>query len=170
MYLFQPLDNHILQSDTSRQFHGRIRQLPFDKATATTSSPPHHQEPHSDSFAQPPPPSRSSHNVVNSSFRLPRRSAFSKGINVNRLQPPPSRRRMSQNTRASSPQSSQCRIGVQAAASLHTPPQSPPFAPGSERSLEDVATATSQLRKLCMDIVQSAKDKEGTSPPPPPKS
>ena len=37
-----------------------------------------------------------------------------------------------------------------------------PHAP--ERSLEDAATATSQLRKLCMDIVQSAK--EGTSPPP----
>ena len=143
MYFATTSDNHTLGSDTKRRFHGHLRQLPFErssKVTATTSSLKHHQE------SQPP-----------HSSQLSSRKAFSKGINLNRLQPPLSRRRMSQNTQASPHQSSPYGVGVYEVVSLQSP-----HAP--ERSLEDAATATSQLRKLCMDIVQSAK--EGTSPPP----
>eukprot|EP00986_Skeletonema_menzelii_P007464 scaffold2937_cov137-Skeletonema_menzelii.AAC.5 len=144
MYFATTSDNHTLGSDAKRRFHGHLRQLPFErssKVTATTSSLKHHQK-----ESQPP-----------NSSQLSSRKAFSKGINLNRLQPPLSRRRMSQNTQASPHQSSPYGVGVYEVVSLQSP-----HAP--ERSLEDAATATSQLRKLCMDIVQSAK--EGTSPPP----
>ena len=152
-----------VELDAGRRFHGRLGELPFDKATAA-SSPAHHQElhTHSDSFTYPLPSPRSSHHFVNNRSQLPRRNAFSKGIKLNDLQPPPSRRGMSQkSTQAVPPQSSSpCGVDVgvsEVALHHHKSPHAT-----EETIVEDAAT--SQLRHLCMDIVQSAK--EGTPPPP----
>eukprot|EP00984_Skeletonema_dohrnii_P016181 scaffold7139_cov104-Skeletonema_dohrnii-CCMP3373.AAC.3 len=154
-------------SDASRRFLGRFQQeLPFgsqskvDSSTATLSHR-HHKKPSSDSTARPPPSSRSSHHAVKSS-RLPRRNVYSKGINVNNLQPPPPRR-MLQNSHAaetssSSPHPPSTPYEASAVVSLHRPAQCPST---HTRSVEDAAT--SRLRELCMDIIQSAR--EGTSPP-----
>eukprot|EP00984_Skeletonema_dohrnii_P030075 scaffold21203_cov78-Skeletonema_dohrnii-CCMP3373.AAC.1 len=153
--------------DASRRFLGRFQQeLPFesqskvDSSTATLSHR-HHKKPSSDSTARPPPSSRSSHHVVKSSH-LPRRNVYSKGINVNNLQPPPPRR-MLQNSHAaetssSSPHPPSTPYEVLAAVSLQRPAQCPST---HTRSVEEAAT--SRLRELCMDIIQSAR--EGTSPP-----
>ena len=150
-----------VELDAGRRFHGRLGELPFDKATAA-SPPAHHQElhPHSDSFTQPHHSSRSSHHFDNNRSQLPRRNAFSKGIKLNDLQPPPSRRGMSQKSTQAPPPQSSLRgvdVGVSEVASHHKSPHA------TEKTvLEDAAT--SHLRQLCMDIVQSAK--EGTPPPP----
>eukprot|EP00985_Skeletonema_marinoi_P032937 scaffold40044_cov212-Skeletonema_marinoi.AAC.1 len=97
--------------DASRRFLGRFQQeLPFgsqskvDSSTATLSHCRHHKKPSSDSTARPPSSSRSSHHAGKSS-RLPRRNVYSKGINVNNLQPPPPRR-MLQNSHAAETSSS----------------------------------------------------------------
>ena len=154
-------------SDASRRFLGRFHQeLPFgsqskvDSSTATLSHR-HHKKPSSDSTARPPPSSRSSHHAVKSSH-LPRRNVYSKGINVNNLQPPPPRRMLQDShaaeTSSSSHHSPSTPYEVSAAVSLHRPAQCPST---HTRSVEDAAT--SRLRELCMDILQSAR--EGTSPP-----
>ncbi len=165
-------NNGNLESGASRRFHGQIQQLPFERtkaATPVTSSPRHPVHPHFDSNLQPPPPPRSSqrHVGVNSS-QLPRRDSYggSKGINVNNLQPPPPapRRLLRYNTQAtemtasSSPPPAPYGVPAMGVSQPRPAPQSPNT---HERSDKDYAT--SRLRDLCLDIIQSAKD--GTSPP-----
>jgi len=161
-------DNGIVGSDASRRF-----QLPFQshaqaQATVTSSPRPRHynyKKPHSDynTLPLPPLPSRSPHHNANNSH-LARRNAYSKGINLNNLQPPPRRRRMLQNVQtaetvsySSLPQSTSS--GVSEVVSLRRSGQCPST---NERSVRDAAK--SRLRKLCTEILQSAK--EGKSPPP----
>ena len=155
-----PSDNGF-ELDAGRRFHERLGKLPFEKAIAASPPAPHQElRPHSDSFTQPQHSSRSSHHVVNNRSQLPRRNAFSKGIKLNDLQPPPSRRGISRKSnQAAPPQSSLCEVdvGVSEVASHHKSPHAT-----EETVFEDAAT--SHLRQLCMDIVQSAK--EGTPPPP----
>eukprot|EP00985_Skeletonema_marinoi_P024784 scaffold17569_cov159-Skeletonema_marinoi.AAC.1 len=152
--------------DANRRFLGRFQQeLPFgsqskvDSSTATLS-PRQHKKPSSDSTPRPPPSSRSSHHAGKSS-RLPRRNVYSKGINVNNLYPPPPRRMLQNShpseTSSSSPHSPSTPYEVSAVVSLHRPAHCPSI---HTRSGDDAAT--SRLRELCMDIIQSAK--EGTSP------
>ncbi len=157
--------NGIIESDTSSRYRGRSHQLPFGPKAkaAATSSPRHHMKPYTDSHSISP-SSRTSRPLVNTRSHLPRRNSYSQGINVNKLQPPPPRR-LSQNAQAVET----------ASASSSSPPRSPPYGVSTtlsplrpaqcasihEQSMEDAAT--SQLRKLCMDIIQSAN--EGTSPP-----
>jgi len=155
-------------SDANRRFLGRFQQeLPFgsqskvDSSTATLSHCRHHKKPSSDSTPRPPPSSRSSHHAGKSSH-LPRRNVYSKGINVNNLQPPPPRRMLQNShpseTSSSSPHSPSTPYEVSAVVSLHRPAHCPSI---HTRSGDDAATY--RLRELCMDIIQSAK--EGTSPP-----
>ena len=167
-------NNGNLESGASRRFHGQIQQLPFERtkaATPVTSSPRHPVHPHFDSNLQPPPPPRSSqrHVGVNSS-QLPRRDSYggSKGINVNNLQPPPPpRRRILRNntqttemTASSSPPPAP--YGVPPATGV-SQPRPAPQSPNNTHKRSDRDDATSRLRDLCLDIIQSAKD--GTSPP-----
>eukprot|EP00985_Skeletonema_marinoi_P033710 scaffold41978_cov241-Skeletonema_marinoi.AAC.1 len=94
-------------SVANRRFLGHFQQeLPVGSqskvaGSTATLSPRHHKKPSSDSTPRPPPPpsSRSSHHAGKSSH-LPRRNVYSKGINVNNLQPPPPRR-MLQNSHPS---------------------------------------------------------------------
>lgn len=157
-YLSTITENGILGSDASRRF-----PLPFElnNNTTATKSPRRLNKPHSDyTTLPPPPPSRNlRHNDVNSSH-LARRNAYSKGINLNNLYPPPPRR-MSQTAETAScsspPQSTSS--GVSAVASLRSSGQ---CLSTQEKSAREAAK--SRLRELCMDILQSAK--EGSSPPP----
>ena len=120
-------------------------QLPF--ARSTTSSPNHHNH-------HPPPSSRGSHHAARSSH-LPRENTYSKGINVNNLQPPIRRMSHNNNNQTSSPRSSPVGFG---ALSLPRPARRSSVC---GKSVED--EAISRLRELCMDIVQPSK--KGTSPP-----
>lgn len=104
---------------------------------------------------------------MNSSSHLPRRDSYggSKGINVNNLQPPP-RRILRNNTQAtektassSSPTPSYGTVSATAVSQPRPAPQSP----NTHHERSDKDDATSRLRDLCLDIIQSAK--EGTSPP-----
>ena len=168
------VNNNYFESDASRRFHGQFHKLPFERtkaATPVTSSPRHPVHPHFDSNLQPPPPPRSSqrHVGVNSS-QLPRRDSYggSKGINVNNLQPPPPpRRRILRNntqttemTASSSPPPAP--YGVPPAMGV-SQPRPAPQSPNNTHKRSDRDDATSRLRDLCLDIIQSAKD--GTSPP-----
>ncbi|KAL7497940.1 hypothetical protein ACHAWT_009449, partial [Skeletonema menzelii] len=163
----------IVESDASRILHGRFQhQLPFEThtmaaKTPTISPPGHLVHPQSvpNNAQPPPPPRRSSHHAVVNSSQLPRRNAYSKGINVKNLQPPPRRRilpnaQTTETASSSSPPPPQPipYYGVSAAASQPRPAQ---CLNTHERSEKD--EATSRLRDLCIDILQSAK--EGTSPP-----
>ena len=119
------------------------------------------------------------HHDVQSNSHLPRLNAYSKGIKVQDLQPPPTRTHQWPNK----PQIPQRRPSVAETVSTSSSPSAPsggcslqttspfaavmprrssePFPSTPERSEEDAAT--SRLSELCMDIIQSGK--EGTSPP-----
>eukprot|EP00984_Skeletonema_dohrnii_P008283 scaffold3034_cov110-Skeletonema_dohrnii-CCMP3373.AAC.16 len=113
--------------------------------------------------------SRSSQHAVKSS-QLPRRNAYSKGIDVRHVLPPPPRQKAhearvpkaftvdtaSTTTHALAPHvAGECSLQTESSMAVASSRRNSNI---PERSMEDAATSCRRLRELCMEIIQSNKE------------